>query len=194
MASADPAATSDPEPASGSPAPGSAGGAADPGGNPASDAAPTPSADPDAEPPDPAEALTGGAATDDRSGGDGSGPAGGSALPIALGGGALVGVIGGLVLLARSRRWREDEPAPEPSVPEPAPDPEQLLAEALAAHGTRRASVGEAERLPLWVRRLDPEMPILPTLQNAPGEMDDPGERRTGRFIARPDAEPGETY
>jgi hypothetical protein len=171
-----------------------AGGAADsttPGGST------TPSIDPDADAADPADALSGGSTSDRGASGGGTGtPSGGSALPIALAGGAVVGVVGGLVLLAASRRRHEEQPVPDPGQAdaEPPPDHEQVLADAIATHGGRRAHVGEAERLPLWVRRLDPEMPILPTLENTPGEMDDPGERRTGRFVTRPDAEPGETF
>jgi hypothetical protein len=129
------------------------------------------STDPNADPPDPADAIAGGTTGD---GGSADGPTSGSALPVALAGGALVGLAGGAFLFLASRR-RSTETA---SVPETiiasTPDHEQLLADALAARGGRRAGAGSADRVPLWVRRLDPELPagtgVAPDLDEEPGE------------------------
>lgn len=141
-----------------------------------------------AEPVDPADAPAGASTTDRGSPSGGSGGPGGSALPLALAGGAAVAIVGGIVLYATSRR-REDEATETVTVGEAMPDHEQLLADALAAHGGRLARVDESDRLPLWVRRLDPELPVAPTLADAPVEPDEAGARRGGRFESRPDAE-----
>jgi len=118
-------------------------------------------------------------------------------LPLALAGGALVGVLGLIILFTGSRRHgRPIEPV-EPiaaDVPEPPLDPEERFAEALAAGGGRRGSVAPAADLPLWVRRLDPDLPVMPA---APVATLDPGEGpisglTSGRFVSRPDAVPDE--
>ena len=116
-----------------------------------------------------------GAAPDEPGSGSGGGP---TALVVALGGGTLVAIIAGL-LIAATRRRAEDAGtivAAATLDPEPIPeaDPEQRLAEALAANrrGARAAVAGGS--VPLWVQRLGPEPPPLPTPAPYP-VSDEPG-------------------